>query len=94
MLCKHLSQGIKRLPARFLGTAIEKKVFFLILGGKAGLRKRNRKVCYQYEQSSKFGKPTGQLCNTAGWGCYILPPLTPFNSFVLVGAKKEGVLNY
>lgn len=57
MLCKHLSQGIKRLPARFLGTAIEKKVFFLILGGKAGLRKRNRKVCYQYEQSSKFGKP-------------------------------------
>lgn len=42
---------------------------------------------------------TGQLCNTAGWGVLhseegIFTPLTPFDSFVLVGAKKEGVLNY
>lgn len=42
---------------------------------------------------------TGQLCNTAGWGLLhseggILTPLSPFDSIVLVGAKKEGVLNY
>lgn len=67
------------------------------MGGKAGLRKQNRQVYYQYEQSSKFEKPNwtalqySRVLHSEGG---ILTPLTPFDSIVLVGAKKEGVLNY